>query len=223
MNVTQLSEAIERDAGLSRVLAVAKSQSQSDPSHDLAHSLRVALWVLKLGGGEINFREAVVAALLHDVVNVPKNSPDRAKASALSAAYASEFLPASQFDETAIARIADAIEDHSFSRGMAPRNFLGAVLQDADRLEAVGALGIFRTASCGAVMGAQYLNADDPWARHRSLDDKRYTVDHFFVKLLRLESTFNTEAARVEAAKRTAFMRDFLRQLGDEIGEAPPF
>jgi len=58
-----------------------------------------------------------------------------------------------------------------------------------------------------------------PWARQRELDDHRFTVDHFFVKLLRLEQTLHTDAGRAEARRRTAFMREFLRELGQEMGD----
>ena len=103
-----------------------------------------------------------------------------------------------------------------------PRSLLGDALQDADRLEALGALGVLRTASCGARIGADYFDGDDPWAEHRELDDAKHTVDHFFKKLLRLPPTLRTAAGRAEAERRAEFMLAFLRQLGDEIGSPPP-
>jgi uncharacterized protein len=71
-------------------------------------------------------------------------------------------------------------------------------------------------------MGARYFHPEDPWGCNRELDDRRYTVDHFFCKLLTLPATMNTEAGRREAERRVEFMRTFLRQLGDELGEPPP-
>ncbi len=221
MDLHDLRARIESDPGLNQVLAVAQAQETPDPGHDLAHALRVALWTLRLGG-ECDPREAVAAALLHDAVNVSKSSPERAKASALSARLAARKLPGAGFDARAVERICEAIEDHSFSRGAVPKSPLGKTLQDADRLEALGAIGVMRTASCGAAMGAKYFDEADPWARRRGLDDVRYSVDHFFTKLLRLEATLNTEAGRAEARRRTEFMRAFLRQLGEEIGEPLP-
>jgi uncharacterized protein len=213
---------IERDPGLSHLLAEAGGRLLDDPGHDTGHCLRVTLWTLRLLEGEIDAREAIAAALLHDVVNLPKDSPDRAQASVKSAELAEQLLPQAQFDHGAVTRIAEAIRDHSYSRGKTPSSPLGRALQDADRLEALGALGIFRTATCGAKMGASYLHREDPWAKRRPLDDKRYTVDHFFEKLLRLTETMNTERGRAEAQRRTEFMRTFLTQLGTEIGEPPP-
>jgi uncharacterized protein len=221
MDLLELRRRIGSDVNLGKVLEIAKAQESADPGHDLSHALRVALWTVRLGE-ECDPREAIAAALLHDVVDVPKNSPERSAASALSARMAARALPAAGFDAAAIQRICEAIEDHSFSRGAVPRSALGRALQDADRLDALGALGVLRTASCGAAMGARFLDAGDPWARRRGLDDQRYTVDHFFVKLLRLEAAMNTETGRAEARRRTEFMRAFLRQLGQEIGESMP-
>jgi uncharacterized protein len=153
------------------------------------------------------------------VVNVPKNDPRRAQASALSAERAREILPAHGFDPSAIDRIADAIEDHSYSRGAMPRSALGRALQDADRLEALGAIGLFRTISTGARMGAAYFCAEDPWARGRALDDKRYSIDHFFTKLFEIPRSMQTAIGRAEAEKRAAFLRAVIDAVGDELGE----
>lgn len=208
--------------GLDALLEDLRGRLDDDPGHDLSHCLRVALWTVRLAGGAVDRRQALAAALLHDVVNLPKDSPDRARASELSAGVARELLPRHGFDAASVERIAEAVLDHSYSRGATPRETLGRALQDADRLEAVGALGIFRTVSCGTRMGARYFDPDDPWAERRELDDLRYTVDHFFRKLLGLAETMTTGAGRAEARSRIAFMRAFLEQLGREIGEPPP-
>jgi len=227
---SELLESIEADTHLSRLLRTVGAQltdaspvaEAADPGHDIAHSLRVALWAVRLGGEHVDQREAVAAALLHDLVNLPKDSPERAEASVRSAEVAANLLPEHGFDEAATARVCAAIRDHSYSRGAVPATPLGRALSDADRLEALGALGVFRTATCGARMGAAYLHPEDPWAQGRALDDAAFTLDHFFVKLLRLEQTLHTEAGRAEARRRSDFMRRFLRQLGEEIGEPPP-
>ena len=100
-----------------------------------------------------------------------------------------------------------------------PASLLGRALQDADRLEALGAVGILRTVAVGVGLGAELFDAADPWARNRTRDDRRFTLDHFFTKLLQLAETLSTEAGRREARGRTAAMEDFLKQLGEEIGE----
>lgn len=210
------------EEGLGPLFDEVRRRLDDDPGHDLAHVLRVAEWTVRIGGDDVPRREAIAAALLHDVVNLPKDSPDRARASELSAGVAREVLPRFGFTDDAVARVAEAVRDHSYSRGATPESPLGRALQDADRLEALGALGIFRTATCGGRMGARYAHPEDPWGRERPLDDMRYTVDHFFCKLLGLARTMNTAAGRAEAERRTEFLRAFLRQLGTELGAPAP-
>lgn len=192
-----------------------------DPGHDLSHVRRVAAWMVRLDPA-LPQAEVEAAAFLHDVINLPKNSPDRADASRRSADVARDELPRLGFEAGAVERVAQAIEDHSYSRGVVPRSELGRVLQDADRLEALGAIGLMRTFSTGALMGAAYFAPGDPWAVERELDDLRFTIDHFATKLLGLASTLNTDAGRAEGSRRVATMRGFLDALGDELGEPCP-
>lgn len=217
---------IAADPALTALLAEARERDAAsgvpDPTHDLAHALRVAHWTLKLGGPQVEAREAIAASLLHDAVNPPKDSPERPLASTRSAELARTRLPALGFAPDAIERIADAIRDHSFSRGAEPATALGRALQDADRLEALGAIGLLRCISTGVRMGGEWFHADDPWAEARELDDARYSVDHFFAKLLKLPATMRTVAGRAEAERRAAFLRSFLAQLGDELGRPAP-
>jgi uncharacterized protein len=214
---------IAADPALAALLAEARARDAAlavpDPTHDTAHLLRVAAWTLRLGGDGVDAREAVAAALLHDAVHVPKNSPDRARASELAAAHAAERLPGLGFEPAAVARIAGAVRDHSFSRGVVPETPLGCALQDADRLEALGAIGLLRTISTGVRMGGAWFHPDDPFARERPLDDTRYSVDHFHAKLLGLPATMRTEAGRAEAERRVVILHDFLSALARELGE----
>ena len=210
--------AILESPELSALLGHASARLDDDPGHDVAHCLRVAVWTLRLSDGALEPRLAIAAALLHDIVNVPKNSPDRASASELSARHAAELLPRHGFSVAETAAVADAIRTHSFSRGETPTSDLARALCDADRLEALGAIGLFRTISTGVRMGARYFDPDDPWARGRPLDDKAYSIDHFFTKLLRLPESFSTEAGRMEARRRTAFLQSTIEELGVELG-----
>ena len=72
------------------LLAQAAERFDDDPGHDLQHALRVARWTLRLSDGQVPPRLALAAAVLHDIVNLPKDSPDRAQASERSAAVARE-------------------------------------------------------------------------------------------------------------------------------------
>jgi uncharacterized protein len=203
-------------------LAEAARGNDADPAHDAAHAYRVGLWTARLAGPGVPRRASIAAALLHDVVNVRKDSPRRAEASALSAEAARRLLPRAGFTPRETAEIADAILTHSFSRGETPRSPLGDALQDADRLEALGALGLFRCVATGAALGARFFDADDPWAERRALDDRAFSLDHFFAKLLGLPATMRTDEGRREAERRARLLIDVARALGDEIGAPPP-
>ncbi len=155
-------------------------------------------------------------------MHVPKDHPDRARASERSAEFARTRLAALGFGPAAVEDAVEAIRDHAFSRGATPATALGRALQDADRLDALGAFGLYRVIATGVAMGGALYDADDPWAERRPLDDRAYSVDHFFTKLLRLPATMRTERGRAEALRRADTLRDFLRALGREIGRPVP-
>ncbi len=208
-------ELCERE--LPGLLAQAREHFDDDPGHDAQHALRVARWTLRLTRGEVPARLALAAAVLHDVVNLPKDSAERSKASERSAQVAREWLPRWGFSAHETELVAEAIRDHSYSRGATPRTLLGSALQDADRLEALGALGLMRCLSAGARMQARFFHPTDPWATARPLDDRNYSVDHLFTKLLGLAEGMTTEGGRREAQRRVAFLREFLGALASEL------
>ncbi|MFO0571463.1 MAG: HD domain-containing protein [Polyangiaceae bacterium] len=212
----------EARAELPGLVAEVLELFDDDPGHDLSHALRVATWTVRVAEEELPKRLVLAAALLHDSVNVPKNSPDRARASELSAALARELLPRHGFPPGEVALVCDAIRDHSHSRGSLPESALGRALKDADRLEALGALGLCRTLSTGARMGARYFDAEDPWAERRPLDDLAFSVDHFFTKLMGLPARMLTPRGREEACRRVELLRSFLQALAREIDVAVP-
>ena len=115
--------------------------------------------------------------------------------------------------------IAHAIEAHSFSAGIPPLTLEAKVLQDADRLDALGAVGLARTLMLGAEMKRDFYDTTDPFCHSRTADDSIYTLDHLYCKLLKLESTMQTPSGRKEAVERTIFLRQFLSQLEAEISD----
>jgi len=145
-----------------------------------------------------------------------------AEASRLAAAAATDFLAAIGYPAGALSGIAHAVEAHSFSAGIPPRTIEARVVQDADRLDALGAVGIARTIALGGARGAPLYATIEPFPHTRQPDDRASVIDHFYTKLLTLAGTMRTATGRAEAAARTAFMRDFLAQLGREIGAVPP-
>lgn len=210
---------IDTDPVLRALIREVESRLDDDAAHDMGHLTRVADWTVRLAGDAVSARVCIAAALLHDIVNIPKTHPDRARASEQSAAVAREILPQFDFTTAEISLIADAIRDHSFSRGAVPESPLGKALQDADRLEALGVIGTFRCIATGVRFDAQFFHATDPWASHRPLDDAHYSVDHYFTKLLKLPATFHTIGGRAEAERRAGVMRALLQALALELGQ----
>ncbi|MFM0740882.1 HD domain-containing protein [Paraburkholderia xenovorans] len=191
----------------------------TDRSHDINHARRVMHSALAIAAKEGGGNEEVIiaAAYLHDWINLPKNHPDRHLASALSADAARPILKRIGFSPANIDATAHAILTHSFSAGVQPETIEAQALQDADRLEALGAIGLARVFTVAGQLGTELFCADDPFALHRRLDDRRYAVDHFAVKLLKLPETMQTDAGRVEAEKRCIVLRSFLHSLAEEL------
>ena len=190
----------------------------SDAAHDLSHVRRVVRTAVQLAEAEGAVMDVVYpAAWLHDCVVVPKDSADRSKASTLAAEAATAFLRSVEYPSQYLDDIHHAIEAHSFSRGMIARTLEAKVVQDADRLDALGAIGIARCFSVGGRLGRLFYSPIDPFCEERPPDDLQWTVDHFFQKLLRLEHTMQTATGRDEAGRRTVFIQAFLEKLRDEI------
>ena len=190
----------------------------SDPAHDLSHVRRVVQNTLKLTATEGGDPAITIpAAWLHDCVSVAKNSPLRNQASRLAAEEAVRFLTSVDYPAQLLPQIYHAIEAHSFSANIQTKSLEARIVQDADRLEAVGAIGIARCFLTGGSMGTPLYDPTDPFAQTREPDDRRYTLDHFYCKLLGLADTMQTDAGRAEAQKRTDYMKSFLQQLGTEI------
>jgi uncharacterized protein len=190
-----------------------------DGSHDIAHILRVfrnAMRILREEGGHGEVLAAAV--LLHDCVAVEKNSPLRAQASRLAAAKASGLLRDIGWAEIDIAAVAHAITTHSFSANSPPETLEAKILQDADRLDAIGAIGVARCFYIGGRMNSLLHDVADPAAEHRPLDDSRFTLDHFPAKLFKLANGFQTEAGRRLAAQRHVRVVEFRRQFLEESG-----
>ncbi len=207
------------EARFAKLLAIAQTKyDHGDPSHDFAHILRVVKTCRELGEAEGADLEVLLpAALLHDVVNLPKDHPERKRASEYAATEAKSIMRGIGYSEDVMERTGRAIVEHSFSAGHKPSQIESAILQDADRLDALGAIGLLRMVTVGARLGRSFYDPADAFAEKRALDDKTYTIDHFGTKLFKLAAMMNTASARQEADRRTNHMRDFLSQLKSEI------
>lgn len=200
--------------------ALQSQQTEHDASHDVFHARRVKQNALAIANreGRGDHQVLIAAAYLHDLVNVPKNAPNRAEASKLSAVAAHPILVKLNFSEPDITAIQHCIEAHSFSANIEPTTLEAQILQDADRLESLGALGIARTFYIAAKLDSELFDGEDPFAKNRTLDDKRFAIDHFKIKLLTLADTMKTDSGKAIAHERTTIMRTFLAALADEIG-----
>jgi uncharacterized protein len=189
-----------------------------DGAHDLSHIARVwrnAKVIHRDEGGD--FEVLAAAVLLHDCVQVAKDSPLRSKASLLAANEARVRLTALGWAPSRIDAVACAIESHSFSAGVAPTNIEGCILQDADRLDAIGFAGIARCFYTAGRLGSRLYDLADPEANTRPLDDGRNALDHFPRKLLTLEGSFKTRTGQELAKDRHRQLLEFYRGMLAEV------
>ena len=195
-----------------------KILEKNDSAHDFDHIMRVYKNAQKIGKKEnANMKLVLTAVLLHDVISFPKSDKKSKTSSIKSSILAQKILKDHGYDEKEIKIISDAIRDHSFSRGIVPSTIEGKILQDADRLDAIGAIGIARAFSVGGSGKRPFYNNSDPFCQRRNPDDTNWTLDHFYKKLLLLEKKMNTNAAKKEAARRTKIMKKFLEDFKKEI------
>ncbi|WP_051303643.1 HD domain-containing protein [Psychromonas aquimarina] len=191
---------------------------KTDLAHDFEHVLRVVKTAKELCRRENAQPEVVIpAAWLHDCFSFAKDHPDRRNGSKYAADKAVEFLRSIAYPEQYFEAVHHAVAAHSFSANIKPLTIEAQIVQDADRLDALGAVGISRCIQVSAALHRPLYRAEDPFCSSREPDDAHYTIDHFYKKLLLIAASVNTESAKVEAAERTLFMQDFLKQLNQEI------
>ena len=190
----------------------------NDAAHDFDHIMRVFKNAQNICKKE-NANEKLVlsAVLLHDIISYPKSDKHSKLSSIKSAEESKKILKKFNFTKEEIQIISDAIRDHSFSRNTIPATLEGKILQDADRLDAIGAIGIARVFAVGGSEKRPFYNVEDPFCKSRTPNDEIWTLDHFYRKLLKLESLMNTKSGKIEAKKRTRVLKDFLNELKKEI------
>jgi uncharacterized protein len=190
----------------------------ADAAHDISHVRRVVkntryLTEIEKGNAQVT----LPSAWLHDCVAVAKDSPLRAQGSNLSAAAAIGFLQENDYPEALISEVFHAIEAHSYSANIPTRSLEAAIVQDADRLDSLGAIGIARCLLVGGRLNLQMFSHTDPFCENREPDDSRYTIDHFYAKLFKLPATMKTETGQMEAQRRADLMRGYLDDLRAEM------
>ncbi len=190
----------------------------ADAAHDASHVQRVAVNAIKFSkieGADLSI--VIPAVWLHDCFTVSKKSELRAQASTLSAEKAEKLLADWGYPQANIEAIKHAIAAHSYSANIKPETLEAKVVQDADRIDSIGAVGVARMMMTGGKMDTTLYNEDDPFCIERQPQDRQWTLDHFYSKLLKLNSGFHTKSAQIEAQRRHDYMLDFLKQLESEI------
>ncbi|AIX73288.1 MAG: phosphohydrolase [Mixta calida] len=196
------------------------SWPQDDKAHDIAHFRRV--WKTAqhiMQGTEADPLVVLTACYFHDVVNLPKNHPQRHLASSKAAVETRRILSEDFIDFPVELHnaVAHAIQAHSFSAGIKPETLEARIVQDADRLESLGAIGLARVFYTSGALGRALFDSDDPLGRDRQLDDASWTLDHFQKKLLRLPDTMQTAEGKRLAQHNVAFLVTYMAKLCAEL------
>lgn len=197
---------------------ISQIASAEDPAHDILHFKRVVRVAKVICEKENANPEVVIpAAWLHDFVIIPKNDPRRKQASQLSAEAAIQFLKELNYPEKYFDDIAHAIAAHSFSANIETKTLEAKIVQDADRLDGLGAIGIARCFATAGLMKRPFYSEMDPFCESRALDDRIFTIDHFYAKLFKTAETLKTDSGRTEGFKRIDIMKKYLKDLSLEI------
>lgn len=192
---------------LEAVRPILDTAMTSDPAHDWHHVIRVWRLAQTIAATEQSVDHEILdpAVLLHDI---GVKRPGRGNAPVEVATIARLLAP---FDVPLqkIPAIAQAINEHSYSRGSRPTSLESAILQDADRLDAIGAIGIARAFAVGGARGRPLYDPTDP----------TNSIQHFYDKLLKLKDGMNTPEGRRLAEHRHAVLQQFLMEFYAEWGE----
>lgn len=206
-----------------RLAALAAGSSGGDGAHDSTHLERV--WrnaqALLAQHPEADALVVMAACYLHDLVNLPKDDPDRAQASTRSAQLARHQLAWMDFPRDRLDAVAHAIEAHSFSANIPAASLEAKIVQDADRLDGLGAVGLARMFYIAGRMGSGLAHPADPLGANREFDDRRYALDHIVVKLAKLPGMMQTEGGRALAEERLARLMAFREEFAAESAGLP--
>ena len=203
---------------------LSQHHGQEDAAHDISHFRRVWATAQQLAEETAADRLVILTACyFHDIVSLAKNHPERSRSSAMAAEKTLAILQSAfpDFPPERYAAVLHAIEAHSFSAAVAPQSEEAKIVQDADRLEALGAIGLARVFAVSGALNNSLFDARDPFADRRELDDKTYALDHFQCKLLRLPKTMQTEKGRAMAVHNARFLVQFMAKLSAELRGEP--
>jgi len=203
-----------------KLIEIAREKyTTDDPSHDFEHTLRVLASAESIAQEENADLDILIpATLFHDVINYPKHSPEAQNASDESAKLAKEILEGiDEYPKEKISKVEYTISVCSFSKGVVPTKLEAKILQDADGLEATGAISIMRTFSSTGQMKRPFYNIDDPFCKNREPDPKKYALDLFYKRLLVIKEKCHTKKAKEIAERRSHFLLEFLKEFELEL------
>lgn len=199
---------------------VEKTLSGAEGGHDWFHTLRVYNNALLIAKNEsVNIFIVALGALLHDIADSKFHNGNET----IGPKVAREFLFKLNVDSAVIEHVVNIIENISFKGGNEAQKFTSAeldVVQDADRLDAIGAIGIARTFNYGGFKNRQLYNPSIPpnlnMTKAEYKNSTAPTINHFYEKLLLLKDRMNTQTGKKLAIERHQFMELFLKQFYNE-------
>ena len=199
------------------ILFVKATLAQAEGGHDWFHIERVYKNALLIAESEKCDMEIVqLGALLHDIADSKFYNGDES----IGPKTARTFLESEKVEPTIIDHVIAIIENISFKGGKVERQFSSIeldIVQDADRLDAIGAIGIARTFNYGGFKNRALYNPEI--APNLTMTKEEYknneapTINHFYEKLLLLKDKMNTQTGKQIAQDRHRYMEDFLEQF----------
>ncbi len=182
------------------------------PGHDFNHVTRVrnlAIHIGKIEGANLEILE--LACWLHDLGRVDEKKLKRPHAE-ISVEIAERFLKDVKYNSPKIKDILYAISIHSWKNKAKTKE--AQILQDSDKLDVMGALGIMRTFSYGGYYHKLEYDPKDPICLNKKeYDDEKYNIDHFYNKIFNLRKLLYTEEAKKIAKERERYMKSYLKRL----------
>ena len=199
------------------ILFVKEKLENAEGGHDWFHIERVYKNALQIAIGEVCDDTVVkLGALLHDIADSKFHNGDET----IGPKIAQEFLERENVDQTTIQHVIDIIENISFKGGKTEKTFSSIeldIVQDADRLDAIGAIGIARTFNYGGFKNRPLYNPNSAPNLHMTKEEYKNseapTLNHFYEKLLLLKDKMNTKTGKQIAKERHRYMEGFLSQF----------
>ena len=205
-----------------KLIKIAEKEIRTDdPAHDFNHAMQVlknAENICKKEGGNLDI--IIPAALFHDVIVYKKNSPKSYKSQEDSAIKTANILKKIKyFSKEVIEKIQTCIIQCSYTKNIKPSILESKILQDADLLESTGAITIMRLCASSGQLKRPLYCFKDPFAKKRTLERKKYSLDYLFFKSIKVDKRLNTKTALKIAKRRISFLKEFLKELKLELRE----